>query len=161
MICFHSIGAKAGEEEVQEEMLVHRPGGSGNRPSCPPAEDDALVWADPENPSWIHGCEVTDDGEYLLVVTSYGTDPVNKLAYAHLPTVFAGWRGAASGGALGVQRALDAHGNVPPPASAGAYLPLAKFVDTFEAEWEYIANDGPRCGCGTLLGGLHARATPF
>lgn len=115
MVCFHPVGGKA--------------------------EDDLLVWAEPSEPSWIHGCEVTDDGEYVLVSTSYGTDPVNKLAYAHLPSGFSAWR---AGGARGVQAALDASAGAPPPYASGAYLPLSKFVDTFVAEWEYIANDGPR-----------------
>lgn len=106
-----------------------------------PAEEDLLVWAEPSEPSWIVSAELTDDGEYLLITTAKGTDPVNRLAVAHLPTVLAGWR---SGSALGVQAALSAHGGRPPSVDHGAYLPACQFVADFSAQFEYICNDGPR-----------------
>ena len=129
--------AKAGTETASTQfsmICLHMIGGK--------PEDDLLVWAEPAEPSWILGCEVTDDGEYVLVYTSYGTDPVNKLAYAHLPSTLSAWRTTT---ALGVQSALEGNSGAPPPHAGGSYLPLIKFVDTFDAQWEYIANDGPRC----------------
>lgn len=112
------------------------------------ADDDLLVWAEPTEPSWILGCEVTEDGEYLLVSTSYGTDPVNKLSYAHLPSVLGAWKPAS----LGVARALESNSNTPPLHESGSYLLLTKFVDSFDAQWEYVSNDGPRCDESSNLG---------
>lgn len=51
---------------------------------------DVLVYAHPDQPVWRFGAEITDDGAYLLLTTHKGTDPVNRLYYAHLPSVWAG-----------------------------------------------------------------------
>lgn len=104
------------------------------------ADEDLLVWAEPTEPSWIVSSEVTDDGDYLLISTAKGTDPVNRLAVAHLPKVMTAWRTTA----LGVQAALTANDGKPPLPSVGCYLPAVQFVNSFEAQFEYIANDGLR-----------------
>jgi len=80
-------------------------------------EDDILVYADAEHPQWIFGGEVSDDGEYLLMTSSESTDPVNRLYIAKLDK------------AVGV--------------TAASVPSFVKVVDTFEAEYSYITNDGP------------------
>ena len=106
-----------------------------------PSEADLLVYANPASPVWLYGCEVTDDGAYLIITTSKGTDPVNRLYYAHLPSVWEAWkerRAAAEKGSVG----LLAPGALPPPQSAYEYLPLVRAIDDFSASWEVISNDG-------------------
>jgi len=36
---------------------------------------DELVYATPRHPSWNHSAEVTDDGDWLVITSSEGTDP--------------------------------------------------------------------------------------
>jgi prolyl oligopeptidase len=107
-----------------------------------PAAEDLLIWAEPAEPHWIISAELTDDGEYLVLSTAKGTDPVNRLTVAHLPTVLQPWRTSV---ALSVASALADHSGKPPPPSVGCYLPAVPFVGSFDAQFEYIANDGPRC----------------
>ena len=99
------------------------------------SSEDLLVYADPAAAVWRYGVEVSDDGQYLLITTHKGTDPVNRVHYAHLPTTFASWKAATRPFSLGSAP--------PPPASQYGYLPLVAAVDNFEAEYDYVRNDGP------------------
>ncbi|KAJ6406003.1 hypothetical protein OIU84_013880 [Salix udensis] len=40
--------------------------------------EDILCWKDPENPKYVFGAGVTDDGKYLLLYIGESCDPVNK-----------------------------------------------------------------------------------
>ncbi len=40
-----------------------------------PQEADRLVYRTPEHPKWNHSAQVTDDGAWLVITTSEGTDP--------------------------------------------------------------------------------------
>eukprot|EP01138_Halocafeteria_seosinensis_P008108 gb/GECG01008286.1/.p1 GENE.gb/GECG01008286.1/~~gb/GECG01008286.1/.p1 ORF type:complete len:749 (+),score=94.85 gb/GECG01008286.1/:1-2247(+) len=96
MICFHRLGTNPSE--------------------------DKLVYSNPENPQWVVGCEVTDDGNYLLVLPSNGCDPVNRVYYVSLQSEeFKNWFHS---------------GNSNQP------LPLVKLIDNFDAGYDYVANDG-------------------
>ncbi|XP_010471763.1 PREDICTED: prolyl endopeptidase-like [Camelina sativa] len=81
---------------------------------------DILCWRDHENPKYLFGAEVTDDGKYLVMSISEGCDPVNKLYYCDM-TSFAGglesFRGSSS------------------------FLPFIKLVDNFDAQYSVISND--------------------
>ncbi|KAJ8020559.1 Prolyl endopeptidase [Holothuria leucospilota] len=77
--------------------------------------DDVICAEFPDNPKWMTGVEITDDGQYAVLVISEGCDPVNRLYYCDLK--------ALEGGITGL-------------------LPYVKLVDNFDAEYEYIANDG-------------------
>lgn len=104
-----------------------------------PASEDILVFADPSQPIWRYGAEVSDDGQYLLLITYKSTDPVNKLYYAHLPSVWPEWREHAA-----AHRPALPPGGTPPASDAYRYMPFHRVVDTFDAEFDYLSNDGAR-----------------
>lgn len=47
-------------------------------------KEDVLILATPQNPEWLFGVEVSDDGKYLLVSISKDCDAVNRLWVADL-----------------------------------------------------------------------------
>jgi prolyl oligopeptidase len=47
---------------------------------------DELVYARPDQPEWMFSPHVTDDGRYLVLHVSHGTDPRNRVFYAELGT---------------------------------------------------------------------------
>ncbi|GAV56699.1 Peptidase_S9 domain-containing protein/Peptidase_S9_N domain-containing protein [Cephalotus follicularis] len=81
---------------------------------------DILCWRDPENPKYMFGASVTDDGKYLLLDIGENCDPVNKVYYCDMSTFHKGLEGFLEGNAL---------------------LPFVKLIDGFEARYEAIAND--------------------
>ncbi|KAG2313412.1 hypothetical protein Bca52824_024969 [Brassica carinata] len=81
---------------------------------------DILCWRDHENPKYLFGAGVTDDGKYLIMSIGEGCDPVNKLYYCDLSSLLGGlesFRGSSS------------------------FLPFVKLVDTFDAQYNVISND--------------------
>ncbi|CAI9116993.1 OLC1v1018298C3 [Oldenlandia corymbosa var. corymbosa] len=83
--------------------------------------EDLLCWNDPDNPKHTRGASVTEDGKYVLQYIHENCDPVNKLYYCDLsalPDGLEGYRGKNS------------------------LLPFVKLVDSFEASYECVANDG-------------------
>jgi prolyl oligopeptidase len=42
-----------------------------------PQEQDTLVWWRPDQPDWGYGCQVSEDGRYLVLSVYKGTDPKN------------------------------------------------------------------------------------
>ncbi|XP_040363697.1 prolyl endopeptidase isoform X3 [Rosa chinensis] len=81
---------------------------------------DILCWKDSENPKYLFGASVTDDGKYALIYIDEGCDPVNKFYYCDMSALPNGLEG------LRVKNEL---------------LPVVKLVDTFEAQYHVIAND--------------------
>ncbi|XP_071854374.1 prolyl endopeptidase-like [Apostichopus japonicus] len=77
--------------------------------------EDILCGEFPDNPKWMMGVEITDDGRYAVLCISEGCDPVNRLYYCDLSLLKDGITGM---------------------------LPYVKLVDNFDAEYEYIANEG-------------------
>ena len=75
---------------------------------------DPLMFETPENPTWMSGASVSDDGDYILVSIAESTDPVNKLYIAKRTD---DW----------VTKGLS----------------FVKVVDNFEASYDYVTNDGP------------------
>lgn len=98
--------------------------------------EDLLVYACPEQPHWRASADVTDDGRYILVTTSKGTDPVNRLYVCRVAT-FERWAAGRAAHPL-------APGQVPPGQAAYDYLPLRHVVENFEAEWDCVASLGRR-----------------
>ncbi|HEX7118657.1 MAG TPA: prolyl oligopeptidase family serine peptidase [Longimicrobiales bacterium] len=49
-----------------------------------PQSEDRLVYARADRPEWGFFAEVTDDGRYVLIYVSHGTDPRNRLYYVDL-----------------------------------------------------------------------------
>ncbi|KAK7488960.1 hypothetical protein BaRGS_00019764 [Batillaria attramentaria] len=78
-------------------------------------DQDILVGETPDHPKWMMGAEVTDCGRYLILTPREGCDPVNRLYYVDLEGLKDGINGI---------------------------LPYTKVVDNFDAEYEYITNNG-------------------
>ncbi|MBN3305721.1 PPCE endopeptidase, partial [Amia calva] len=89
-----------------------------------PQSEDVLCAEFPENPKWMGGAEVSDDGRYVLLSIHEGCDPVNRLWYCDLQEVPNGIKvNCISFSILGI-------------------LPWVKLIDNFDAEYEYITNEG-------------------
>ncbi|XP_033932416.1 prolyl endopeptidase [Pseudochaenichthys georgianus] len=80
-----------------------------------PQSDDVLCAEFPDQPKWMAGAEVSDDGGYLLLSIREGCDPVNRLWYCDLKTT---------------------------PEGITGLLPWVKLIDNFDAEYEYVTNEG-------------------
>ncbi|CAH1772327.1 unnamed protein product [Owenia fusiformis] len=68
-----------------------------------------------DHPKWMIGVEVSDCGQYLVCGVREGCDPVNRLFFCDLHSLKDGISGL---------------------------LPWVKVVDNFDAEYEYITNEG-------------------
>ncbi|KAG2254620.1 hypothetical protein Bca52824_084756 [Brassica carinata] len=79
-----------------------------------------LCWRDSENPKYMFGAEVTDDGKFLIMTTEEGCDPVNKLYYCDLSSL--------SGGLESFRGSIS-------------FLPFIKLVDTLDEQYNIISND--------------------
>uniref|UniRef100_A0AAY5E887 Prolyl endopeptidase n=1 Tax=Electrophorus electricus TaxID=8005 RepID=A0AAY5E887_ELEEL len=80
-----------------------------------PQSQDVLCAEFPDQPKWMSGAEVSDDGRYVLLSIREGCDPVNRLWYCDLDTV---------------------------PDGITGLLPWVKLIDNFDAEYEYVTNEG-------------------
>ncbi len=49
-----------------------------------PQADDRLVYATPEMPQWSHGANITDDGKWLIITTTQGTDARYQVSLINL-----------------------------------------------------------------------------
>ncbi|XP_057772730.1 uncharacterized protein LOC130992195 [Salvia miltiorrhiza] len=83
--------------------------------------EDILCWSDPHNPKHTRSASVTEDGKYVLLYTMKDCDPVNMLYYCDLSALPDG---------LQVYK------------SKRELLPFVKLIDTFDASYNYVANDG-------------------
>mmetsp|Transcript_9800 Transcript_9800/g.12245 ORF Transcript_9800/g.12245 Transcript_9800/m.12245 type:complete len:768 (+) Transcript_9800:67-2370(+) len=79
-------------------------------------DQDQLLFSSPENPKWLYGVEVTDDGAYLLVTVSESCDPVNRLFLYDLSNF---------------------DGN-----DVTTMGEIIKVVDNFDSQYSYITNEG-------------------
>ena len=75
-----------------------------------PQSEDRLVYERPDEKEWSFGPHVTDDGRYLIISISRGTDPRNRVYYQDL-------------------QAADA--------------PIVPLLNDFDAQYNFIDNDGP------------------
>ncbi|XP_059354191.1 prolyl endopeptidase-like [Carassius carassius] len=80
-----------------------------------PQSQDVLCAEFPDQPKWMSGAEVSDDGRYVLLSIQEGCDPVNRLWYCDLNDV---------------------------PQGITGLLPWVKLIDNFDAEYEYVTNEG-------------------
>jgi prolyl oligopeptidase len=79
--------------------------------------EDVLIYNCPDNPNWTISGDVTDDGKYLIVTISKSCDNENLFYYYEL-TNFS-------------------------PKKEDDIVNVVKLVDTFEAEYNYVTNEGP------------------
>ncbi len=56
-----------------------------------PQSEDPLVFESPENPGWFFATQITDDGRYLVLSATEGTDPRNRLWIRDLERSDAPW----------------------------------------------------------------------
>uniref|UniRef100_A0A0B7BF62 Prolyl endopeptidase n=1 Tax=Arion vulgaris TaxID=1028688 RepID=A0A0B7BF62_9EUPU len=77
--------------------------------------EDVLVAEIPQHPRWMIGAEVSNCGRYLLLTPREGCDPVNRLYYVDLEPLLGNIKGI---------------------------LPFVTVVDNFDAEYEYVTNQG-------------------
>ncbi|GAB4560105.1 MAG: prolyl oligopeptidase family serine peptidase [Haliangiales bacterium] len=88
-----------------------------------PQAEDTLVFERPDEPKWGFGAEVTEDGGYMLLSVTQGTSPIHRVFYRDLSRHPAGSSAAGS-------KSDPNHGMIP-------------LIDTFEARFSFIANEGP------------------
>uniref|UniRef100_A0A8I5NU22 Prolyl endopeptidase n=1 Tax=Papio anubis TaxID=9555 RepID=A0A8I5NU22_PAPAN len=77
--------------------------------------EDILCAEFPDEPKWMGGAELSDDGRYVLLSIREGCDPVNRLWYCDLQQ--------ESNGITGI-------------------LKWVKLIDNFEGEYDYVTNEG-------------------
>lgn len=82
--------------------------------------EDILCWRDPENPKYMFGAEVTDDGKYILLYIDESCEVVNKVYYCNISTL---------------PKGLESF------RETNNLLPFVKLIDKFEARYHAIAND--------------------
>ena len=68
-----------------------------------PQSEDPLIYERPDHKEWGFGGSVTEDGRYLVITVSQGTDPKNRVFYQEL--------GAAGGKVVELLNELDASYN--------------------------------------------------
>uniref|UniRef100_A0A4W5M000 Prolyl endopeptidase n=1 Tax=Hucho hucho TaxID=62062 RepID=A0A4W5M000_9TELE len=90
-----------------------------------PQSQDCLCAEFPDHPKWMSGVEVSDDGRYVLLSIREGCDPVNRLWFCDLQTT---------------------------PQCITGLLPWVKLIDNFDAEYEYVTNEGTVFTFKTNLG---------
>ncbi|CAH9087018.1 unnamed protein product [Cuscuta europaea] len=82
--------------------------------------EDILCWQDSDNPKHTRSAFVTEDGKYVVQSIFENCDPVNKVYYCDLsalPNGLEGYKGT------------------------NEKLPFTKLIDTFDASYEFVAND--------------------
>ena len=89
-----------------------------------PQEKDQLVYERPDQPDWGLTGEVTDDGKYLLIYQTEGTEPKNRIFVKDL---------------------TNPQGTIEP------------FMNTYDAEYVVVGNDGPRFYVRTNQGASRGR----
>nr|GMD40267.1 prolyl endopeptidase-like [Ipomoea batatas] len=82
--------------------------------------EDILCWKDPDNPKHTRSALVTEDGKYVLQSIFENCDPVNKVYYCDLSALPNG---------------LECY------KGTNEMLPFIKLIDTFDASYEFVAND--------------------
>lgn len=105
-----------------------------------PQSQDVLCAEFPDEPKWMSGVEVSDDGRYVLLSIREGCDPVNRLWYCDLNEEPQGITGT------------DAQKLIFCLFFCSRFLiylvlvigllPWVKLIDNFDAEYEYVTNEG-------------------
>jgi prolyl oligopeptidase len=101
------------------------------------SRDDPIVYEDPAHPTWMCSADITDCGKYLLLYISEGCQPSNRLYVVdmekldHLPSESPGSVKSVDWAAYDCSK------------KGSKKLPLLKLVDSFDASFSVVANDGP------------------
>ena len=95
-------GQELSSTNYYQKLYYHRVG--------TPQSADRLVYHRDDHKDWGFGGEVTEDGHYLLINISQGTERKNRVYYRDLKT---------------------------------GSMDVVKLLDDFDAEYDFLANDGP------------------
>lgn len=79
--------------------------------------DDVLVFKDSMHPKWMFGVEVTDCGKYLILSISESCEPVNRIYLIDITQCIPNYHSQAE---------------------------IYKLIDNFEAEYDYVTNEGTK-----------------
>ena len=79
-----------------------------------PQSRDELVYDRPDQPDWLFNGDVTDDGQYLIITVSQGTDVRNRLYFIDLDN----------------------------PGKPQIDNPVVRLIDNLNAEYSFIGNRG-------------------
>jgi len=80
-----------------------------------PQSRDELIYDRPDQPDWLFDGTVTDDGQYLIITVSQGTDVRNRLYFKDLEN----------------------------PGKPKVSNPVVRLIDRLEAEYAFVGNRGP------------------
>ncbi len=105
---FPTPAGNALQAVVKNQMLYYHRLGTAQRA-------DRLVYQRPDHPDWGFSGGVTEDGRYLIIGVSLGTDSRNRVYYLDL-------------------------GNPSRPRITGRVVPL---LDDFDASYDFVGNRGP------------------
>jgi prolyl oligopeptidase len=104
-----------------QRVMYHRIGS--------PQSSDMNVFDQKDHPDWLFSSEVSDDGTFLIITVSQGTDPRTRLYYIFLDD----------------------------PRKPKIGNPLVRLVDKFDGEYEFIHNLGDNFLVRTDLGAPKGR----
>ncbi|EFC48850.1 prolyl oligopeptidase family protein [Naegleria gruberi] len=90
--------------------------------------EDILIYGDRSQPKWMFGGFVSDDGLYLIITVSESTAPVNRLFFTKV------YKNDEIGGELAFEK-VD-------PNDSESPIKVVKYIDNFDAEYDYITNEG-------------------
>ena len=99
-------GNKMTNANKNHKLYYHRVG--------QPQTRDELVYDRPDQPDWLFNASVTDDGQYLIITVSQGTDVRNRLYFIDLDN----------------------------PGKPQVDNPVVRLIDRLDAEYGFIGNRG-------------------
>ena len=99
-------GNKMTNANKNHKLYYHRVGQAQSR--------DDLVYDRPDQPDWLFNGEVTDDGQYLVITVSQGTDVRNRLYFVDLDN----------------------------PGKPEVDNPVVRLLDRLDAEYSFVGNRG-------------------
>lgn len=112
------------DSTVNQRVAYHRVGR--------PQEEDTDILSIEDQPEWMMGTEISHDGKYLIITVSSGCEPANRVWIVDLDTIP---KDKTSG-------CFDFREFDIGKKSSSKALPMKKLVDDFEAQWEYLGNNG-------------------